>query len=228
MLLIVRAVHTSPHRRGLSGGLPELLAQMSLVGEAAPQCNLAQGRLGRKHVLSSQFHATTNQENVRRLPEGAFEGAGEVCFAALNKHAQIRDQNRPCDMTINIVTHLTRLPGQQPSPSIGNLSLGGRINLPPQQRGCFQQCILGRVHLVVKLPHSCLEQRNYPVHPLERLRRTWIRNRRRLFKVTIHYQSDPPLPALPPSDRVAAIGNCRHLRCPSSYPVLLYRGRHPL
>jgi hypothetical protein len=56
---------TSPGRRGLARGLPEVLAQVRLVGEAAPQRNVTQGRIGRKHVLSGKFHATPHQESVR-------------------------------------------------------------------------------------------------------------------------------------------------------------------
>jgi len=37
---------------------------------------------------------------VRRLPEGALEGAGEVRLAALKERAQIRDEDRTDDMTI--------------------------------------------------------------------------------------------------------------------------------
>jgi hypothetical protein len=55
----------SPGRWGLARGLPEVLAQVRLVGEAAPQRNVTQGRIGRKHVLSGQFHATSHDERVR-------------------------------------------------------------------------------------------------------------------------------------------------------------------
>jgi hypothetical protein len=41
MLIMVRSVRTSPGRGGLARGLPEVLAQVRLVGEAAPQCNVA-------------------------------------------------------------------------------------------------------------------------------------------------------------------------------------------
>jgi hypothetical protein len=64
-MFIVRSVHTSPDRWRLARGLPEVLAQVRLVGEAAPQRNVTQGRIGRKHVLSGQFHATSNDERVR-------------------------------------------------------------------------------------------------------------------------------------------------------------------
>jgi hypothetical protein len=56
-----------------------------------------------------------------------------VRFAALNERAEIRDEDRPCDVTINIVTHLARLPGQQAPPSVGNLSRGWWMNLLSQQ-----------------------------------------------------------------------------------------------
>jgi hypothetical protein len=36
-----------------------------LVGEAAPQRNVTQGRIAGKHVSSGQFYATPHQENVR-------------------------------------------------------------------------------------------------------------------------------------------------------------------
>jgi len=61
----VRPVHTSPGRWGLARGLPELLAQVRLIGKAAPQRNVTQGRVGRKHVPSGQFHATSHDEGVR-------------------------------------------------------------------------------------------------------------------------------------------------------------------
>ena len=89
-----------------------MLAHVCLVSEAAPERYVAQRRIRRKHVSSRQFHAASYQENVRWLPKGALEGAGEMRFAALDERAEIRDEYRPCDMTINIVTHLARLPGE--------------------------------------------------------------------------------------------------------------------
>jgi hypothetical protein len=56
---------TSPGPWGLPHGLPEVLAKVRLVGEAAPQRNVTQARIGRKHVLSGQFHATSHDEGVR-------------------------------------------------------------------------------------------------------------------------------------------------------------------
>jgi hypothetical protein len=60
-----RPVRTSPGPWGLRRGLPEVLAKVRLVGEAAPQRNVTQARIGRKHVLSGQFHATSHDEGVR-------------------------------------------------------------------------------------------------------------------------------------------------------------------
>jgi hypothetical protein len=42
-----------------------MLAQVRLIGETAPRRNVTQGRIGRKHVLSGQFHATSYDEGVR-------------------------------------------------------------------------------------------------------------------------------------------------------------------
>lgn len=50
-------------------------------------------------------------------------------FATLKERAEIGDEYRPCDMTINIVTHLARLPGQQAPSSVGNLSRSWRFYL---------------------------------------------------------------------------------------------------
>ena len=61
----MQPVRTSPSRGGLARGLPELLAQVRLVGKAAPQRNVTQGRIVGKHVLGGQFYATPHQENVR-------------------------------------------------------------------------------------------------------------------------------------------------------------------
>src|SRR6201989_338005 len=52
VLIMVRPLRMSPGRWGLAGGLPEMLAQVRLVGETAPQRNVTQGRIGRKHILS--------------------------------------------------------------------------------------------------------------------------------------------------------------------------------
>jgi hypothetical protein len=79
----VRPARAPPGGWGLARSLPEVLAQVRLVAEAAPQRDVTQGRIGREHVSSREFHATAHDESVRRLPEGALEGAGEMRFAAL-------------------------------------------------------------------------------------------------------------------------------------------------
>ena len=89
---MVRSVRAPPGRWGLARSQPEVLAQVRLVGETAMKRNVAQARIGRQHVLSGQFHATSHQESVRRFPEGAPKGAGEVRFAALKKRAEIGDE----------------------------------------------------------------------------------------------------------------------------------------
>ena len=54
-------------------------------------------------------------------------------WAALNERAEIRDENRLCDMTIDIVTHLARLPGQPGLSSVWRLLRGWGIDLLSQQ-----------------------------------------------------------------------------------------------
>jgi len=186
VLIRVRLVRTSPRRRGLARGLPKVLAQMRLVGEAAPQRNVAQGRIGVKHALSGQFHAPSHDERVGWFTKSALEGSREMRCAALNQRAEIRDEDRPGDMNINIVTHLARLPGQQALPSVGDLFRGWWMNLAPQQRGCFEQSSLGWVFLAVKLTHGCFKERNQAVHPFARSHRAQGRYRQRLLEVMIH------------------------------------------
>ena len=171
-VLMVRPVRSSPGRWALARGLPEVLAQVRLVAEAATQSDVTQGRIGRQHELSGQFHATLHQESMRWLPEGALEGSREVRLATLNERTEIRDEYRPCDMTINIVTHLAHLPGQQAPPCVGNLSRSWRIKLLAQECGCFEYCTLGSVVLIMKLTNRCVKERNHPVHPCARSRRT--------------------------------------------------------
>jgi hypothetical protein len=64
VLIRVRPVRTSPRRRGLARGLPEVLSQVRLVREAAEQRNVTQGCIARKHALSGQFHAPSHDERV--------------------------------------------------------------------------------------------------------------------------------------------------------------------
>ena len=56
------AVRASPCRRRLAGGLSEVLAQVSLVDEAASQGNVAQRGIGGEHIPSGQFHAPPHDE----------------------------------------------------------------------------------------------------------------------------------------------------------------------
>src|SRR5258708_25980682 len=108
---MLQPVCTSPDRGGLARGLPKVPAHVRLVAEAAPKRNVTQARIGRQHVLSCQFYATAHEESMRRCPEGAFKGAGEVRVAALNERAEIGDEYPARDMTINVVAHHAHLPG---------------------------------------------------------------------------------------------------------------------
>ena len=71
----LRPFRTSPGSWGFPSDHSKVLAQMRLIHKSTSKRNVAQGRMGRKHALGGQFHATSHQENVRRLPEGALEGA---------------------------------------------------------------------------------------------------------------------------------------------------------
>jgi len=128
-----RPARTSPCRWSLARGLSEVLAQVGLVRKAAPKRNVTQRCIGRQHVLGGQFHASSHEESMRCLPEGALEGAGEVRFAAIDECAKIGDEHRSGDMTIDIVTYLVRLPGEQSLTAIWSLLRGWWIDLLSQQ-----------------------------------------------------------------------------------------------
>ena len=146
--VIFTAVRAPPGRRGVSRYLAKVLAQVWLVGESALQRYVAQGRFRLKHVLSRQLDASPDQEGMRRLAEGAPKGAREMRFAELHKRAKIRDKYWTCDMTINMRTHLPRLPGAQSPPSVWRrLSYFG-INLLPQQRGCLNYRAVNRLLVI--------------------------------------------------------------------------------
>jgi hypothetical protein len=53
-----------------------------------------------------------------------------VRFAELDYRAEICDEYSLCNMAINVVTHLARLPYQQAALAIGNFSSGFRFDLP--------------------------------------------------------------------------------------------------
>jgi hypothetical protein len=129
----LRAFRTSPGGWRFPSDRSKVLAQMRLIHKSTSKRNVTQRHIGLQHVPSSQFDATPDYEGVGGVPECASKGARKVRFAALNECAEIRDEYRPCDMTINIVTHLARLPGQQAPPSVGALSRSRRLNLLSQQ-----------------------------------------------------------------------------------------------
>jgi hypothetical protein len=92
--------------------LSKQLTQVRLVGESASARDIAQRSVRLQHVARGQLQATPYYESVRRLTEGMPEGAREVRFAPPNERTEIRDEYRPFDVTIDIVKHLARLPGQ--------------------------------------------------------------------------------------------------------------------
>ena len=86
-------------------------------------------------------------------------------FATLNERAEFPNQNGACNMSVNIILNLSRLPSEQAAPSIVSLCRDLRINLLSQQCGCFKQDSLGGMLLVLKLPNGHIKQANDPVHP---------------------------------------------------------------
>jgi hypothetical protein len=114
-------------------------------------------------------------------------------FAESHEGAEIRDEYRCCDMTINIVTHFARLPAAQAPTSLRNRLREFGISLPPQQRGCFKYRAVNRL-FAIKLTNSRIEQRDYVLHPFAWRRRTYARDSLCLSNISIHNLLHP-LPA---------------------------------
>jgi hypothetical protein len=140
---------------------------MRLVCESALQRNVAQGGIRLQHVLGGQFYATADHECVGCLPEATFKGAREVRFAALDERAEICDEYRTCDMSINMVTHNACLPCQQSTSSVGNLPRGIRINPLSQQRSRLKY-EMPRCTFAWELTGGGIKQRNHMIYPLTR------------------------------------------------------------
>ena len=145
-----------------------MLAQVRLVREAAQQRDVAQGRIGRQHVVSGQFDATAHYESMRRLIERTLEAAGEMRFAQLNEPAQMRDKYWPGDVTLDEVTYLACLPCQEAPLSVRirfcNLGMGPLT----QQRGRSKYRVMDRVS-VIELTRSCIKQRDHVEYQFRRV-----------------------------------------------------------
>jgi hypothetical protein len=148
---------------------------MRLVCESALQRNVAQGGIRMQHMLGGQFYATADHKSVGGLPEGTFKGAREVRFAAPNERAEICDEYRTSDMSINIVTHRACLPCLQSTSSVRTLPRGIRINPRSQQRSRLKYEV-PRCAFVRKLTSGGIEQRNHMTYPFARSACSNLRN----------------------------------------------------
>jgi hypothetical protein len=135
--------------------------------------------------LSRQLDAPSDQEGMRRFAECAPESAGEMSFAELDKLAEIRDEYRSCDMTINISTHFARPPSAQASFTVWSGLRNLWVNLLAQQRGCFENRSVDFL-LVIKLTNSRIKQRDHMAQPLMRPCRTDLQTSGGLANVHIH------------------------------------------
>jgi hypothetical protein len=75
-----------------------------------------------------------------------------------DERAELCDDNRTRDMTIDVVAHLARLPGEQVSFPARNLMPDSRIDLLSQQRRDPQYRGLGRLFLIGKLTNRRIQQ----------------------------------------------------------------------
>jgi hypothetical protein len=84
---ILRPFCASPRGWSFTGSHSKLLAQMRLIRESASKRNIAQGHIGLKHILGSQFDATSDHKGMGGVSEGASKGARKVRFAAPHQSA---------------------------------------------------------------------------------------------------------------------------------------------
>ncbi len=87
-----------------------------------------------------------------------------MCLAALHERAQIGDQDASRDVKVDMLDHLTYLPGEQPLIAAAIFLRGLWMYLSPQQRSGFQQRAVHGL-LVAKLTKGLVQQRNDMVHP---------------------------------------------------------------
>jgi signal transduction histidine kinase/ligand-binding sensor domain-containing protein len=89
-------------------------------------------------------------------------------------------------MPVDIVEHLPRLPCQQALFSVVRAPFHRlRINLPSQQRGCFEYGAVRRLFLV-KVSNGRIQQRDYIVHPVARSALTDLRTGLRFAGLRLH------------------------------------------
>jgi hypothetical protein len=79
-------------------------------------------------------------------------------------------------MTVDIVTHLAYLPGEQSSAPVRQILRGFRIDLLPQKRGGYEYRAVGDLLAGLKLTNSLVQQGQYMAHALARLVRAELPN----------------------------------------------------
>jgi hypothetical protein len=169
----LRPFRASPGRRRLPSDHSKVFAQMCLIHKSTSKRNVAQRPIGLKHVLGSQFDAAPDHKCVGGVPECAPKGARKVRFAAPHQSAQICDQHATGDMAVDVFEHLACLPCEQTLFSVVPRQRLW-IDLPSQQRGCFEQGVVRRF-LAVKPIDGRIHQGYYMVQPVNRSRRTGLR-----------------------------------------------------
>src|SRR5882672_3626417 len=92
---------------------PEDACQMCLVGKATRQGNLGERFLALEHFPPSPLDTPVEDESVRRLPEGAFEGAREVAVAQLSNIRQLADGQGPGEIVVDMADDALSLPRRE-------------------------------------------------------------------------------------------------------------------
>src|SRR6267154_6093800 len=88
---------------------------MRLVGEAAGQSHVAQGRIARGHEVPRAIKAAPDQIGVRRFADAPLERAGKMVRAEAHHLAEVLDADSFVEMIFDESSHAMKLPSCQPS-----------------------------------------------------------------------------------------------------------------
>ena len=88
---------------------------MRLIDHAAGQRDVAQRIIAHQHQMTRFLDSPPQDVEMRTDTEGILEGPREVGLAALHDGAQVRDDDSPAEVRIDIVAHPPNLPTPVPA-----------------------------------------------------------------------------------------------------------------
>src|SRR5579862_7269659 len=130
------AALSPPGGRRLTRHLPKDLAEVSLIGHAARQRDIAQGIVGHQHQVTRFFNSAAKHVGVRADPEGLLECPCKMRLASLYDGTEVRNQDPRAEVSIDVVIDSPNLPAEQCAASVPRgIALEILVDLHPEERG---------------------------------------------------------------------------------------------